>query len=148
MTALQWLLAVAVCGVVLYAAFVLGLVVAGRHETARGLAGFLPDCVVLVRRLVADPRVPRRRKLVLWLVAGYLAFPIDLVPDFIPVAGQLDDAVVIALGLRALLKGSGADLLREHWPGPQGSLAVVLRLAGATDGPRPNPAPPGLPPTR
>jgi uncharacterized membrane protein YkvA (DUF1232 family) len=148
MSALQWLLVVAVCGVVLYAAFVLALVLAGRHETARGLAGFIPDCFVLVKRLVADPRVPRRRKLVLWLVAGYLAFPIDLVPDFIPVAGQLDDAVVIALGLRALLKGSSTELLREHWPGPQTSLAVVLRLAGAQDRPAPSPAPRERPGTR
>jgi uncharacterized membrane protein YkvA (DUF1232 family) len=141
MSALQWLLVVAVCGVVLYAAFVAALVIAGRHETARGLAGFVPDCVVLVTRLVGDPRVPRRRKLVLWLVAGYLAFPLDLVPDFIPVAGQLDDAVVVALGLRVLLKGSGAELLREHWPGPETSLAVVLRLAGARDRPVSSPAP-------
>ena len=143
MSALEWLLVVAVCCVVLYTAFVVVLVIAGRHETARGLAGFVPDCFVLVRRLVGDPRVPRRRKLLLWLVAGYLALPIDLVPDFIPVAGQLDDAVVVALGLRALLKGSSADLLREHWPGPEGSLAVVLRLAGVPDRPVSTPAPRG-----
>jgi uncharacterized membrane protein YkvA (DUF1232 family) len=140
---LQWLLLVVACVLILYAAFILVLVIAGRHETARGLAGFVPDCFVLVRRLVGDPRVPRRRKLVLWLVAGYLAFPIDLVPDFIPVAGQLDDAVVVALGLRTLLKGSSADLLREHWPGPEGSLAVVLRLAGVPDRPASTPAPRG-----
>jgi uncharacterized membrane protein YkvA (DUF1232 family) len=144
----QWLLLVAACVVVIYAAFVVALVIAGRRETARGLAGFIPDCFVLVRRLVGDPRVPRRRKLLLWLVAGYLALPIDLVPDFIPVAGQLDDAVVVALGLRALLKGSGNELLREHWPGPEASLAVVLRLAGARDRPVSSPAPPAPPATR
>ena len=141
MSALEWLLDVAVCCVVLYTAFVVVLVIAGRHETARGLAGFVPDCFVLVRRLVGDPRVPRRRKLLLWLVAAYLACPIDLVPDFIPVAGQLDDAVVVALGLRALLKGSSAELLREHWPGPEASLAVVLRLAGVPDRRVSTPAP-------
>lgn len=149
MSTIEWLLVVVACVLVVYAAFVVALVIAGRHEAARSLAGFIPDCFVLVRRLVGDPRVPRRRKLVLWLVAGYLAFPIDLVPDFIPVAGQLDDAVVVALGLRVLLKGAGTDLLREHWPGPEASLAVVLRLAGAPKPPSgPNPAPRGLPPTR
>jgi uncharacterized membrane protein YkvA (DUF1232 family) len=132
---LQWLLLVAACVVVVYAAFVLALVIAGRHDTARSLAGFIPDCIVLVKRLLHDPRVPRRRKLILGLVVGYLAVPFDLVPDFIPVAGQLDDAVVVALGLRALLRGSGTELLREHWPGPEQSLAVVLRLMGRRPGP-------------
>jgi uncharacterized membrane protein YkvA (DUF1232 family) len=55
--------------------------------------------------------------------------PLDLVPDFVPVAGQLDDAILVALVLRWVLKGSGRDLLQEHWPGPPSSLAVVRRLA-------------------
>jgi uncharacterized membrane protein YkvA (DUF1232 family) len=135
-SALQWLLLAAACLLVVYAAFVVALIMAGRREVARGLAGFIPDCIVLVKRLVADPRVPRRRKLLLGLVAGYLAMPVDLVPDFIPVAGQLDDAVVVALALRSLLRASGSELLREHWPGPESSLGVVLRLIGATEGPR------------
>src|SRR5918912_212659 len=90
------------------------------------------DCIVLVRRLLVDPRTPRSRKLLLGLLVGYLALPFDLVPDFIPVAGQLDDAVVVALALRAVLRGGGPELLREHWPGPESSLALVLRLVGAT----------------
>jgi len=112
-----------------YAAFVAWLVAAGRRADARALAGFIPDCVVLFRRLLADERVPRRRK---WLVAaliGYLAMPFDLVPDFIPIAGQLDDAIVVALVLRAILRSGGADLLREHWPGPPASLMMLMRLA-------------------
>jgi uncharacterized membrane protein YkvA (DUF1232 family) len=129
-SAVQWLLLAAAATVALYAAFVLALVVAGRRVTARALAGFIPDCLVLGRRLLGDPRVPRRRKLLLGLLVGYLALPIDLVPDFIPVAGQLDDAIVVALVLRAVLRGAGPGLLREHWPGPPGSLVVVLRLVG------------------
>jgi uncharacterized membrane protein YkvA (DUF1232 family) len=113
-----------------YAALVVALVVAGRRGTARALAGFVPDCVVLVGRLLADPRVPRRRKALLGLLVGYLALPFDLVPDVIPVAGQLDDAIVLALVLRAVLRSGDADLLREHWPGPDASLEVVRRLAG------------------
>jgi uncharacterized membrane protein YkvA (DUF1232 family) len=115
----------------LYAAFVLVLVAAGRRTQARALAGLVPDCIVLVKRLMGDPRVPRRRKLGLGLLVAYLAMPIDLVPDFIPVAGQLDDAIIVALVLRWLVRGAGAAIVREHWPGPEESLRVVLRLAGA-----------------
>lgn len=113
----------------LYGLLVLALVLAGRRTAARALAGFLPDCVVLLTRLAQDDRVPRRGKLVLALAAAYVAFPIDVVPDFIPVAGQLDDAVVVALALRIVLRASGPALVEEHWPGPAASLSVVLRLA-------------------
>jgi uncharacterized membrane protein YkvA (DUF1232 family) len=130
---LLWLLLVAACVLVVYAAFVIAIIVGGRWQGARGVAGFIPDCIVLVRRLLGDPRVPRRHKLLLGALFGYLALPFDLVPDFIPVAGHIDDAVVLALALRAVLRGSGTELLREHWPGPESSLAVVLRLIGATD---------------
>ena len=108
----------------------LALVVAGRRSAARALAGFVPDCVVLFRRLLGDSRVPRARKAWLWLVAAYLALPLDLVPDFIPVAGQLDDAIVVALALRVVLGGAGDALVREHWPGPDSSLELILRFAG------------------
>jgi uncharacterized membrane protein YkvA (DUF1232 family) len=84
---------------------------------------------VLAKRLVRDPRVPRRVKVALALCVGYLALPIDLVPDFIPVAGQLDDAIVVALVLRALVRAGGEPLLREHWPGPERSLAALARAA-------------------
>jgi hypothetical protein len=70
----------------LYAIFVLVLVALGRRSEARAVAGFIPDCLVLFRRLLADERVPRSRKLALVLLIGYLALPIDLIPDFIPVA--------------------------------------------------------------
>lgn len=133
MSSLQWLLLVVACLLVVYAAFVVVVIVAGRWQAMRGVAGFLPDCVVLLKRLLGDPRVHRRHKLLLGALIGYLALPIDLVPDFIPVAGHLDDAVAVALALRVVLRGSGTELLREHWPGPESSLAVVLRLAGATD---------------
>jgi uncharacterized membrane protein YkvA (DUF1232 family) len=112
-----------------YALLVLALVVAGRRESARALAGFIPDCVVLCSRLLRDPRVPRRKKLVLVALAGYLALPFDLIPDFIPVAGQLDDVVIVALALRSFLRGGGEPLVRAHWPGPENTLALVLRLA-------------------
>jgi uncharacterized membrane protein YkvA (DUF1232 family) len=78
--------------------------------------------------------VPRRRKLLLALLVLYLASPIDLVPDFVPVAGQFDDAIVVALVLRAIVRGGGDELLREHWPGPERSLDVVRRLMPTPSG--------------
>ena len=115
----------------LYLIAVLALVLAGRRGDARALAGFVPDCLVLFRRLLGDRRIPRRRKALLALLIGYLAMPLDLVPDFIPVAGQLDDAILVAVVLRLLLRTEGADRVREHWPGPEASLRVLLRLSGA-----------------
>ena len=115
----------------LYALAVLALLAAGRRTDARALAGFVPDCVVLFRRLLGDPAVPRRRKWAMVLLIGYLAMPIDLIPDFIPVAGQIDDAILVGLVLRGLVRSAGADLVRRHWPGPEPSLRIVLRLSGA-----------------
>ena len=90
---------------------------------------FIPDCIVLVTRLARDPRVPRRRKVLLIALVAYLALPFDLVPDFIPVAGQLDDAIIVALVLRHFVRAGGEPMIGELWPGPEQSLALVLRLA-------------------
>jgi uncharacterized membrane protein YkvA (DUF1232 family) len=89
---------------------------------------FIPDCLMLVKRLLGDARVPRRRKLLLLLLVAYLAMPIDLIPDFIPVLGQLDDALFVALVLRAVLRAGGEELLEEHWGGPPRSLELVRRM--------------------
>jgi uncharacterized membrane protein YkvA (DUF1232 family) len=112
-----------------YLALIAGLVVAGRRTQALALARFIPDCIVLLRRLVGDGQVPRPRKLALLGLAAYLSMPIDLVPDFIPVTGQLDDVIVAALALRYALRSGGPELLRRHWPGPDQSLAAVIQLA-------------------
>jgi uncharacterized membrane protein YkvA (DUF1232 family) len=125
-----WLLVGLAVTAVVYAAFVIWLVVLGRRDDARALATFIPDCIGLVSRLARDPRVPRRRKLLLLALIGYLALPFDLVPDFIPVAGQLDDVLIVALVLRSFVRSGGEDLIRELWRGPEPSLATVLRLAG------------------
>jgi uncharacterized membrane protein YkvA (DUF1232 family) len=129
MSTLEWAMAGLAISLGLYAAAALALVALGRRSDARALAGFVPDCVVLVQRLLRDPRVPARHKLALALLAVYLIVPIDLVPDFIPVAGQLDDAILVALVLRSLVRGGGRALLREHWPGPERSLALVTGAA-------------------
>ena len=122
---MSFLLLIAGSVLVLYAGFVVALIVAGRRPSARDLARFIPDCIVLVSRLLRDPRVPRRHKLLLGALVGYLALPFDLVPDFIPVAGYLDDVLLVVLTLRTVLRGTGGELLREHWPGSERSLALL-----------------------
>jgi uncharacterized membrane protein YkvA (DUF1232 family) len=114
----------------LYAIAVGAVLAAGRREDARAMAGFIPDCLVLVGRLARDPRVSRPRRLALFAVLGYLAMPFDLIPDFLPGAGHLDDAVVLVIALRVLLRGATGEMLRQAWPGPEASLRLVLRAAG------------------
>ena len=124
-----WLLISLGVVIAVYAAFVFWLVALGRRDDARALATFIPDCIVLITRLAREPRVPRRRKFLLFALVGYLALPFDLVPDFIPVAGQLDDVIVVALVLRHFVRAGGEPLIRELWPGPERSLALILKLA-------------------
>jgi uncharacterized membrane protein YkvA (DUF1232 family) len=125
----RWLLFLGLAAVIVYGLFVAALALAGRRGDARAFAGFIPDCIVLFRRLLGDPRMPRRYRYIVVALLGYLALPFDVVPDFIPVAGQLDDAIVVALVLRAILRAGGLDLIEEHWPGPRSSLSLILRLA-------------------
>ena len=115
--------------VVAYAAFVVALILTGRRGDARAMATLIPDCIVLVGRLARDPRVPRRRRQILLALDGYHALPFDLVPDFIPVAGQLDDAIIVAVVLQRFIRAGGEPLIRELWPGPERSLMLILRLA-------------------
>ena len=124
-----WLLYALVGVAVMYALIVLAFFITGRREDARAIGGFVPDCVVLFSRLIRDKRLPRRFKFLVGALIPYLAMPFDLVPDFIPVAGQLDDAVIVAFVLRRVAR-KNPELIREHWPGPPSSLALILRLAG------------------
>lgn len=125
----QWALILAIAVVVVYGIFVGILVLAGRSADARAVAGFVPDCVVLFQRLLGDSRMPRRYRFIVVALLGYLVLPFDVIPDFIPVAGQLDDAVVVALTLRAILRAGGLEMIAEHWPGPRSSLSLILKLA-------------------
>lgn len=128
-TVLEWVFYAVGALLALYVGVVVAFVIAGRREQARALAGFVPDCVVLFSRLLSDKRLPRRHKLLVAGLIPYLAMPFDLIPDFVPVAGQLDDAVLVAFVLRRVVRAD-PDLVRELWPGPPTSLAFVLRLAG------------------
>jgi len=124
-----WVLYTLVGLIVLYALIVLAFFIGGRREDARAIGGFVPDCVVLFTRLLRDERLPRRHKLLVGALIPYLAMPFDLVPDFIPIAGQLDDAVIVAFVLRRVAR-KNPELIRAHWPGPSSSLSLILRLAG------------------
>ena len=94
----------------------------------------LPETLRLLRRLVADHAIARRTRWLVWGLLGYLAFPIDLVPDFLPVIGYADDAIITSLVLRHVIRKAGPDKLKEHWPGSPGGLAALqqfLRLPGS-----------------
>jgi uncharacterized membrane protein YkvA (DUF1232 family) len=101
--------------------------------TARDLAAFIPDCVTTVRRLRKDPRVPRRAKVAIVFAGLWVASPIDLIPEFLPVIGPLDDVVVVALALRYAGRQVPREVLLEAWPGEP---RLIERLLGA---PRPQP---------
>jgi len=90
----------------------------------------LPDLMRLLRRLAGDAGVPRGARVRLWLLLGYLAIPIDLVPDFVPVLGYADDAIILSLVLRSVVRRAGAPIVRRHWPGTDHGLAALGRLTG------------------
>jgi uncharacterized membrane protein YkvA (DUF1232 family) len=96
---------------------------------ARELLRLLPDVLRLVRRLAGDGTLPRGVRVRLWLVLAYLAVPIDLVPDFVPVLGYADDAIVVALVLRSVVRRAGAAAVERHWPGTPEGLAAVRRAS-------------------
>jgi uncharacterized membrane protein YkvA (DUF1232 family) len=96
----------------------------------RELARVVPQLGRLFLRLARDPRVPPLRRLQLIVLGAYLVSPLDLIPDFIPVVGQLDDAAIAAVVLRGVVRSAGPEVVAEHWPGSARTLNVVLRLAG------------------
>jgi uncharacterized membrane protein YkvA (DUF1232 family) len=96
---------------------------------ARTLAGYAPEITILCERLINDPRVSPIEKFKLRALAWYLGLRLDLIPDFIPIVGRLDDALVVAVAIRTALKSADADLIRRYWPGPLPAPHSVLRRA-------------------
>jgi uncharacterized membrane protein YkvA (DUF1232 family) len=105
----------------------------GVHRLRTALR-LLPDLIRLVRRLAADPELPRGVRVRLLLLLGYLLSPIDLIPDFVPVLGYADDAVIVAIALRSVVRHAGPDALERHWPGTSDGLRLVQQLAGIRPG--------------
>jgi len=98
----------------------------------------VPDVIRLLRLLVTDPSVPRGVRIWLAALLVYLLVPIDIIPDFIPVVGYVDDAIIVAIALRYVTKHAGIDVLERHWPGTPHGLQALRTLAGL-ENPRKDP---------
>ena len=125
-------LAGAVC---LWVLLVVALIRAQRGQpnpsTLADVLRLVTDVVRMLRRVAADRSVPRGVRWRVWFVLLYLISPIDLVPDFIPLIGYADDAVVLIVVLRSLIRRAGPQVLERHWPGTPEGLAALVRLAGS-----------------
>lgn len=99
----------------------------------------LPDTLRLLRRLAADRTLPRGVRVRLWLLFVYLAMPVDIIPDFIPIVGYADDAIIVCWVLRSVVRRAGADAVRRNWPGTEDGLAVLWRVAGLPASPSSRP---------
>lgn len=95
------------------------------RELARDMALLLPNLLKLLTRLVRDPRVPRRSKLLVGGLLGYLASPVDVIPDFIPVVGMADDVLLAVYAVNHLIERAGEEVVLEHWDGPADLLEMV-----------------------
>jgi uncharacterized membrane protein YkvA (DUF1232 family) len=129
-----WLDLVAGAGAALLLAWV-ALVVALVLARPRGALltealRLLPDVLRLIRRLAADPDLPRGVRIRLGALLVYLALPIDLIPDFIPVLGYADDAIIVTAVLRSVVRRAGIGAVRAHWPGTDDGFAALARLTG------------------
>ena len=125
-----WLIWLAVAATVVVATWGVMIILARRLPpgVARDLAAFIPDCVTTIRRLRRDPRVPRRAKIAILVAGIWVASPIDLIPEFLPVIGPLDDIVVVALALRYAGRQVPREVLVAAWPGEP---RLLLRLLGS-----------------
>src|SRR5438034_11330201 len=115
MTPWLWVLVGLGVAVALWLLLVGVLLAFSRKDDARELLAFIPDCVILVKRLLGDRRVPRRAKVILVALLAYLVMPVDVVPDFIPIAGQLDDAILVAAVLAYVVRRAGRHVIGDLW---------------------------------
>jgi uncharacterized membrane protein YkvA (DUF1232 family) len=124
----DWLIGLGVAGGCVVASWGLLMLLARRLPPGlpRDLAAFIPDCLTAVRRLRADPRVPRRAKVAVLVAGLWVASPIDLIPEFLPVIGPLDDIVVVALALRYAGRQVPREVLLAAWPGEPRLLERLL----------------------
>jgi uncharacterized membrane protein YkvA (DUF1232 family) len=99
----------------------------------------LPDLLRLLRRLAVDRSQPAGVRVRLSLLLAYLAMPIDLIPDFIPVLGYADDAIIVTIALRSVARRTGIDELRRHWPGTKDGFVALCRLTGVSPSPSSSP---------
>lgn len=126
----EWLIGLGVAVLVMLLTWTALIVLARRlpEGTAKELARFLPACLTTMRRLRRHPAVPHRARLAIAVAAVYVISPVDLIPEFIPVIGPLDDVVVVALALRYAGRSVPRDVLLEAWPGER---RIIERLLGS-----------------
>ena len=116
--------------VVIWVVAIAALWIVGRKLAAVQLARAIPDLLALCRGLLRDPRVPPGSRVLVGAALVWVLSPIDLVPEFIPVLGPLDDVIVVALVLRHLVKRAGPDVVADHWRGDPKVLRTALRIVG------------------
>jgi uncharacterized membrane protein YkvA (DUF1232 family) len=128
------LIGVAVALALSWLALIVALVVVRpKGPLLREAMRILPDLLRLLRRLAADSEMPRGVRIRLALLLGYLAIPFDLVPDFIPVLGYADDAIIVTAVLRSVVRRAGLDAVRARWPGTDDGFAALCRLTGIAE---------------
>jgi uncharacterized membrane protein YkvA (DUF1232 family) len=130
---LWWDLAIGVGSalVLAWVAMVIALVIVRpRGGLLREALRILPDALRLIRRLAADNTLPRGVRVRLGLLLAYLAIPFDVIPDFIPVLGYADDAIIVAAVLRSVVRRAGLGAVRAHWPGSDDGFTALVRLTG------------------
>ncbi|MFF0454332.1 YkvA family protein [Nocardia africana] len=134
MTGSWWwdlLIAVAAALIVCWGALITALIIVRpRGNLLREATRILPDTLRLIRRLAADRSLPRGVRIRLWLVLAYLASPLDLIPDIIPVIGYADDAIIVTAVLRSVVRTAGPEAVRAHWPGTDDGYTALARLTG------------------
>lgn len=128
------LLGVALTVIFVWSALILFLIQARlKGSLLKEALRLLPDTLRLLHRLAVDATLPRSVRARLWLLFAYLAIPVDIIPDFIPVIGYADDAIIACAVLRSVVRRAGADAIRRHWPGSDEGLAALWRAAGLPD---------------
>lgn len=106
-----------------------------RGTTGADALRLLPDTLRLLKRLGTDASLPRGVRVRLVLLLGYLAMPFDVIPDFIPVVGYLDDVILVCAVLRSVVRRAGPEAVRRHWPGTADGLQALWRVAGLPGSP-------------
>jgi uncharacterized membrane protein YkvA (DUF1232 family) len=134
----QTLLSLGIAVLAAWGALIIALLIAKPNQAVlREALRLLPDLLRLLRRLAADRTLPRGVRIRLSLLLVYLAIPIDLIPDFIPILGYADDAILVTAVLRSTVRRAGLDAVRAHWPGSPDGFTALCRLTGLNPDPRP-----------
>ena len=137
MTVWEFVLGVAVGLALTWLALVVVLLIARpRDGMLREALRILPDVLRLIRRLAADKSLPAGVRVRLALLLAYLAMPFDVIPDFIPVLGYADDAIVVTIVLRGVVRRAGRDAVRAHWPGSDDGFEALARHVDGKESPR------------